>query len=128
MHVFAAGPLAAREPELKVRRARRRPNRLGFAVPAQFRLSVTAYPGIRPGDVLETLLHELVHLHVGRAAEAHAWHGKTFKATLARAMVEGYGIVVSGPRATTHGAYAEAIESRRPREGAQRRLAEFHPK
>jgi hypothetical protein len=112
MPVFAAGPLAAREPELKVRRARRRPNRLGFAVPAQFRLSVTAYPGIRPGDVLETLLHELVHLHVGRAAEAHAWHGKTFKGTLARAMVEGYGIVTSGPRATTHGAYAEAIETR----------------
>jgi hypothetical protein len=115
MPVFAAGPLAVREPELKVRRARRRPNRLGFAVPAQFRLSVTAYPGIRTGDVLETLLHELVHLHVGRAAEAHAWHGRTFKATLARAMVEGYGIVASKPRATTHGAYAEAIETRWPR-------------
>jgi hypothetical protein len=110
MPVFAGGPLAAREPELKVRRARRRPNRLGFAVTAQFRLSVTAYPGIRAGDVLETLLHELVHLHVGRAAEAHAWHGQTFKRTLARAMVEAYGVVVSGPRATTHGAYAEAIE------------------
>jgi hypothetical protein len=112
MPVFAAGPLAAREPQLKVRRAGRRPNRLGFAVPAQFRLSVTAYPGIRAGDVLETLLHELVHLHVGRAAEAHAWHGRTFKATLARAMAEAYGIVAPKPRATTHGAYAEAIESR----------------
>jgi hypothetical protein len=113
--VFAGGPLAAREPELKVRRARRRPNRLGFAVPAQFRLSVTAYPGIRAGDVLETLLHELVHLHVGRAAEPHAWHGKTFKATLARAMVEGYGIVVApASRSTVHGAYAKAIESRTP--------------
>src|SRR5215218_3293376 len=60
--VFAAGPLAARRPELKVRRARRRPNRLGFAVPTEFRLSVTAYPGIRAGDALETLLHELTHL------------------------------------------------------------------
>lgn len=119
MAVFAGGPLAAREPELKVRRARRRPNRLGFAVPAQFRLSVTAYPGIRPGDVLETLLHELVHLHVGRAAEAHAWHGRTFKATLARAMVEGYGIVAAKPRATTHGAYAEAIERGLSAAGAQ---------
>ncbi len=115
MPVFAVGPLAAREPELKVRRARRRPNRLGFAVPAQFRLSVTAYPGIRPGDILETLLHELVHLHVGRAKEAHAWHGKTFKATLARAMAEGYGIVAPKPRATTHGVYAEAIEAGWPR-------------
>jgi hypothetical protein len=119
MPVFAAGPLAAREPELKVRRARRRPNRLGFAVPAQFRLSVTAYPGIRASDVLETLLHELVHLHVGRAAEARAWHGRTFKRTLARAMEEGYGIFAAKPRATTHGVYAEAIESRLPAAGTE---------
>jgi hypothetical protein len=110
--VFAGGPLAARAPELKVRRARTRPNRLGFAVPAEFRLSVTAYPGIRPGDVLETLLHELTHLHVGRAAEAHAWHGATFKTTLAQAMEEAYGIAVTRPSSTLHGAYAEAIERR----------------
>jgi len=108
--VFADGPLAERRPELKVRRARTRPNRLGFAVPAEFRLSVTAYPGIRPGDVLETLLHELTHLHVGRAAEAHAWHGRTFKATLARAMKEAYGLAAVAPPSTRHGTYAEAIE------------------
>ncbi len=108
---FADGPLPGREPELKVRRARRRPNRLGFAVPSQFRLSVTAYPGVRAGDVLETLLHELTHLHVGRAAEAHGWHGATFKRTLARAMEEGYGVAGLRPRGTIHGAYAEAIES-----------------
>ncbi len=110
LDVFAEGPLAARAPELKVRRARARPNRLGFAVPSQYRLSVTAYPGIRPGDVLETLLHELTHLHVGRAAEAHAWHGRTFKLTLARAIREGYGIAMPPPPNTRHGAYAEAIE------------------
>ena len=110
--VFADGPLASGRPALKVRRASRRPNRLGFAVPTEYRLSVTAYPGIRPGDVLETLLHELVHLHVGRAAEAHAWHGRTFKATLARAMAEAYGIGGRRPSSTRHGAYAEAIESR----------------
>jgi hypothetical protein len=107
---FADGPLAARAPELKVRRARSRPNRLGFAVPSEFRLSVTAYPGIRPGDVLETLLHELAHLHVGRAAEAHAWHGRTFKATLARAMSEAYGVSGRLRSSTLHGGYAEAIE------------------
>jgi hypothetical protein len=107
--VFADGPLAARRPELKVRRARKRPNRLGFAVPAEFRLSVTAHPGIRPGDILETLLHELVHLHVGRAAEPHAWHGQTFKRTLAAAMEEAYGITTR-PSSTRHGTYAEAIE------------------
>ena len=107
---FAAGPLAERPPELKVRRARRQPNRVGFAVPTQFRLSVTAYPGIGPGDVLETLLHELTHLHVGRAAEAHAWHGPTFKRTLARAMAEGYGVTGVRPRHTRHGVYAAAID------------------
>jgi len=110
--VFADGPLAQQRPELKVRRASRRPNRLGFALPSQFRLSVTAYPGIRPGDVLETLLHELVHLHVARAAEAHAWHGPTFKRTLAQAMREAYGVTIPPPRATLHGPYAAAIESR----------------
>jgi hypothetical protein len=108
---FADGPLAERRPELKVRRASRRPNRLGFAVPSQFRLSVTAYPGVRPGDVLETLLHALAHLHFGRAAEAHAWHGPTFKRTLSRAMQEAYGITIATPRATLHGPYAEAIEA-----------------
>jgi hypothetical protein len=108
--VFAGGLLIERRPELKVRRASRRPNRVGFAVPAEHRLQVTAYPGIRPGDVLETLLHELVHLHVGRAREAHAWHGRTFKATLAQAMEEAYGVRDVGARNTLHGAYAEAIE------------------
>ena len=110
LDAFASGPLATRRPELKVRRARRRPNRLGFAVPSEFRLSVTAYPGIRPGDVLETLLHELTHLHVGRAREAHAWHGRTFKSTLARAMAEAYGVGGLRPGNTLHGTYAEAIE------------------
>lgn len=110
--VFAAGPLARRTPQLKVRRARQRPNRLGFAVPSEYRLSVTAYPGIGTGDVLETLLHELVHLHVGRAREAHAWHGSTFKRTLAQAMREAHGITIPIPRSTLHGAYAKAIEER----------------
>jgi hypothetical protein len=109
--VFAGGPLAEQRPELKVRRARQRPNRLGFAVPTQFRLQVTAYPGIRRGDILETLLHELVHLHVGRAPEAHAWHGPTFKRTLSQAMREAYEVTIPPPRASLHGPYAEAIEA-----------------
>jgi hypothetical protein len=121
--VFAGGPLAARAPQLKLRRARRRPNRLGFAVPSEFRLSVTAYPGIRPGDVLETLLHELVHLHVGRAAEAHAWHGRTFRTTLARAMQEAYGLTGPQPPNSLHGIYAEAIERARLSRGEQLELA-----
>lgn len=107
--VFASGALAAKRPDLRIRRARKKPNRLGFAVPTQFRLSVTAYPGIGPGDVLETLLHELTHLHVGRAREAHAWHGPTFKRTLAQAMREAYGLEIPIPRNTLHGVYAKAI-------------------
>jgi hypothetical protein len=109
--VFAEGPLVERRPELKVRRASRKPNRLGFAVPSEYRLSVTAYPGIRPGDILETLLHELTHLHVGRAAGAHAWHGPTFKRILAEAMRQAYGVRIPIPRSTLHGPYAEAIEA-----------------
>ncbi|MGH2938101.1 MAG: SprT-like domain-containing protein [Solirubrobacterales bacterium] len=111
--VFAGGSLTKKRPELKVRRASTRPNRVGFAVPTEHRLQVTAYPGIRPGDVQETLLHELVHLHVGRAREAHTWHGRTFKSTLARAMEEAYGVRGVPTRSTLHGAYAEAIERQR---------------
>jgi hypothetical protein len=110
LRVFRGGPLTDRAPDLKIRRASRRPNRLGFAVPDEWRLSITDYPGIRPGDALETLLHELVHLHVGRQPGAHAWHGGLFKRTLASAMAEAYGVVGVRPRNALHGAYAEAIE------------------
>jgi hypothetical protein len=108
--IFSDGPLAKRRPDLRIRRAGRKPNRLGFAVPREFRLSVTAYPEIRVGDVLETLVHELIHLHVGRADEARAWHGSTFKHALGEAMYEAYGLMIPVPRNTRHGVYAEAIE------------------
>ena len=121
LEVFAGGSLAAAAPELRVRRASRRPNRLGFAVPGEYRLSVTDYPGIRPGDVLETLLHELVHLHVGRSPGAHAWHGPEFKRALARAMAEAYGSPAR-PRSTLHGTYAAALERQRLLGGAQLEL------
>jgi hypothetical protein len=117
--VFADGELARTAPKLKVRRASRRPNRLGFAIPAEWRISVTDYPGIRPGDALETLLHELVHLHVGRRPGAHRWHGPLFKRTLAAAMAEAYGVVDVRPRNSLHGVYAEAIERRRLSGGEQ---------
>jgi hypothetical protein len=81
-------------------------------VPDENRISVTAYPGIRRGDVLETLLHELVHVAVGAAAEGRRWHGPEFKLTLRAAMAEGYGVSGVGARSSYHGAYAEAIEAR----------------
>lgn len=115
------GPLVARPPELAVRRASKRPrSRLGFAVPDEHRLSITAYPGIRRGDVEETLLHELVHLAVGAAPDGRRWHGREFTDTLRRAMREGYGISGVPVRSTLHGAYAEALERRH---GAEARLA-----
>lgn len=119
--IFAGGPLAAREPLLKIRRASRQPNRLGFAVPSEWRLQVTDYPGIRAGDALETLLHELTHLHVGRQPGGHAWHGRLFKLTLAAAMVEAYELEPKLPRNSLHGHYADAIESKL--RGGRRSLA-----
>jgi hypothetical protein len=114
------GPLVRKPPVLTVRRASARPRRnLGFAVPAERRISVTAYPGIRPGDALETLLHELVHIALGR--HDGGWHGSHFRQTLAKAMRQAYGIDGVQARASTHGAYAEALERRR------RAASRLHP-
>ena len=112
--VFRSGELGRRRPELTVRRARRRPNRVGFAIPGEWRISVTAYPGARRGDLQETLLHELVHLHVGeRPGDARRWHGRAFRRTLHRAMCQAYGLDVPAPRSVLHGVYADAIERSR---------------
>jgi hypothetical protein len=108
----AEGALAQKPPRLDVRRSSKRPRRnLGFAVPDERRISVTAYPSIRPGDVQETLLHELVHIALGR--HEGGWHGRRFRSALQAAMREAYGIRGVAARASTHGAYAEALERRR---------------
>ena len=113
------GPLVRRPPELAVRRASARPrSRLGFAVPEENRLSVTAYPGIRRGDVEETLLHELVHLAIGSSPGGRRWHGREFTTTLRRAMREAYGITGVKAANTYHGTYAAALERRHAREDA----------
>jgi hypothetical protein len=109
--VFADGRLARELPALKVRRASRRPrSRLGFAIPGEWRLSVTIYPSVRRGDIEETLLHELVHLHVGREPGGWRWHGPLFKRSLRRAMAEAYGVHGVEPPNACHGAYAEELE------------------
>jgi hypothetical protein len=106
------GPLAREVPRLDIRRPSKRPRRnLGFAVPGERRISVTAYPGIRAGDALEVLLHEVVHIAIGR--QGHSWHGRTFRSTLQRAMREAYGIAISPSAASVHGAYADELERRR---------------
>jgi hypothetical protein len=114
------GRLATGPPELAIRRASKRPrSRLGYAVPDENRISVTAYPAIRRGDVLETLLHELVHIAVGPATEGRRWHGREFTTTLRAAMAEAYGISGVGARSSYHGVYAEAIEARIAAPGRQ---------
>jgi len=110
---FGGGELAERRPELRIRRASRRPNRVGFAIPAEWRISVTDYPGIRLGDAQETLLHEMVHLHVGEGRGRRRWHGPEFRRALHHAMREGYGVEIDPPRTVLHGTYAEAIERSR---------------
>ena len=119
--VFSTGGLAKAAPELHVRRSRREPTRLGFANPSEWRLSVTAYPGIRLGDVQETLLHELVHLHVGTERGHRRWHGRRFKQTLRRAMAEAYGLTRINPPNALHGTYAGALERRRLKSRAETR-------
>lgn len=107
------GCLATDPPELTVRRASRPPRRtLGFAVPTENRLSVTVYPGIGRGDLLETLLHELTHLAVGELPGSRRWHGREFRLTLALAMYQAYGVVPARPLppAARHGVYAGRIE------------------
>ena len=107
------GRMASEPPELTVRRASRPPRRtLGFAVPAKHRLSVTVYPGIRRGDMLETLLHELTHLAVGESPESRRWHGRRFRLTLAAAMQQAYGVEAAPAAASRHGIYAELIQQR----------------
>jgi hypothetical protein len=107
----ARGPLVRHAPTLTVRRASRRPrSRLGVAWPDEHRLSVTAYPGIRPSAVLETLCHELVHLYLGRGRGREGWHGARFKATLHTAIIERFGVEVARAPNAYHGHYAAAIE------------------
>lgn len=113
LRVFRRGRLACERPRFKLRRASKRPNRLGFAIPSEWRISVTAYPGVRLSDLKETLLHELVHLHVGEQPGRRRWHGREFREALHSAMHEGYGLEISMPRNVLHGAYAQAIERRR---------------
>ena len=115
------GPLARRPPTLNVRRASKRPrSRLGFAVPDERRISVTAFPGQRRGDAEETLLHELVHLFVGASPGTRRWHGREFKSAMRRAMLEGYGLRGVEVNGSYHGAYADALERRRAHELAAR--------
>jgi hypothetical protein len=98
---------------------------MGFAIPEEWRISVTAFPGQRRGDAEETLVHELVHLFVGASSGTRRWHGRQFKTTMRRAMRDGYGVCDVKPNSTYHGAYADALE--RGRVDAPARSKTLHP-
>ena len=119
--VFAGGPLAAVRARAQGA-PQPRAGRTGSA--SRSRASGASrsptIPGIRPGDAQETLLHELVHLHVGRQPGGHAWHGRVFKRTLAAGDARGLrDHAALRPRSTLHGTYAAALERRRLLSGEQ---------
>jgi SprT-like family len=121
------GPLVRHPPNLTIRRASSRPrSRMGFASLDDWRISVTAFPGQRQGDAEETLVHELVHLVVGVSPGSRRWHGREFKATMQRAMPDGYGIANVRLTGSYHGAYADALEQVRSQTPAGRSKA-LHP-
>ena len=121
------GPLSQRPPTLTIRRASTRPrSRLGFAIPDERRISVTAFPGQRREDAEETLVHELVHLLIGASPGTRRWHGREFKARMRRAMREGYGIRGVQVHGSYHGAYADALVHRRSQAPARSSKA-LHP-
>jgi hypothetical protein len=67
-----------------------------------------------------------VHLFIGASPATHRWHGRDFKATLRRAIREGYGIAGVQVNGSYHGAYADALERRRS-QGRERRSKTLHP-
>lgn len=85
--------LTAEKIEFKARRSSKRPRTLGYAWPYDRRVSVTDYPGVTAEGARETLLHEIVHLAVGRDPSDHAaWHGRAFQKALRDARAEVYGL------------------------------------
>jgi len=90
-------PIYIYTPTLKVRRCADRPTsrygfcRYGFAGKAH--IQVSTWPGQTLSSLLEILLHEVVHAHVGRTkGRARCHHGPLFKAILRRASEEAFGV------------------------------------
>jgi SprT-like family len=111
LRVFRDGRLGKELPELKVRQCRYRPSsRLGYASPWDWRISISAYPGQDAADVKETIVHELVHLHIGidRSDTAH-WHGRRFQQTMRQAFRQAYGVDVPFTWNRYVGPYARAL-------------------
>src|SRR5208337_717313 len=99
-------------PTLTLRRRSKRPlSRLGFCrygVRAQ--ISVSVWAGVTTTSLLETLLHEVVHAHVGRTSSSSACHhGTKFKSVFRLASEQAFGV---RPRLETrfHGEVTKLVE------------------
>lgn len=85
------GRLYRRTPSLVVTRRKYVPSRLGAASPWENKIWISDYAGIDRADVLETLLHEMVHIHIGHDPSDRAhWHGKEFRSKLREAFDEAF--------------------------------------
>lgn len=91
-------PVHANTPFLRVRRCSKKPrSRFGFCRYGQGGdksiISVSVWPGQTLASLLETLLHEIVHAHVGYSPFRHqGHHGPRFKAILREACVQAFGV------------------------------------
>lgn len=81
--------LATNPCTLHIRRASAKPqSRLGWASYERHLIHLTAYPGQRASDALETLLHEVVHL----SSLELRMHDLHFKTTITQAAYEAFGV------------------------------------
>lgn len=113
-HIQPSDPVIVNPPSLKIRHANLAPrSRLAFAQPAQNRISVTVYPGIKLVDIQETVLHELVHIFIGRYLICNEKpHGPLFHKVLEAAFVEAFPKAVKhlkGQMRASLGRYSQAL-------------------
>lgn len=99
-------------PRLTLRRCSARPRtRLGFCRYGMLaQISVNVWDGVTTTSLLETLLHELVHAHVGRTSSRSACHhGTRFKTVFRLASEQAFGV---RPRLQTryHGEVTKLVE------------------
>lgn len=85
--VFRGSRVARQAPEFTIRRATRYQGRHGFAQPWRWRIHVAVWPSLSDGELRNTIIHELCHLHCGRHG-TEGWHGPEFRRTLRQALRE----------------------------------------
>jgi hypothetical protein len=105
------GRLYRRPPTFTINRRTQMPlSQFGLAYPAENRFIVATWPGISLADARETLVHELVHIHLG----PDEGHGPNFTRLMTAAFREAYKVLPVGVRDNRyHGRYAAALKRRK---------------